>query len=133
MALRKQISPPVLIVGAQLETLDGLQQYLGDVGIQSRCSRELAEIDAAQSIVLFPDDFADAEVSRCVVSLVSAKRSLCIVIVTSNAPRFALMLSKYSNSVSKMSVLPRPAFGWAIADALKAMEQTPVAVRGSRL
>jgi hypothetical protein len=109
----------VVIVSDNPETLDGLQRYLRDAGVATRCTRDLSECTnvaspRAVAFVLFPDDFAWEQVIVTLATL-SEQRPLALpVLVTARPDRFErLTIAK------NVLVIPRPAWGWTILDAIR--------------
>jgi hypothetical protein len=91
----------VTVVANNPQTLEDLYSYFTQVGVTSNGTREL---DAAAltpaggtALVLFPDEFEQADVEAAILALRRARPKLLIV------PR----------------VLPKPAFGWTILDAIQ--------------
>ena len=116
---------PVQLLGVQIETLDGLQHYLAQVGMQSRCAQSVASVDGSSAVVFFPDEFAPAEVNRVVAAVLNRKEPRRLIVVSANAPRFERLLAGVGAAATHARVLPKPAFGWVIADALRAGDERP--------
>ena len=112
----------VLVVARSRETIDGLHAYLGGAGVESHGTRTLADVGAppaaTTAVVVFPDDFEVTAVVPVLRSLRAARPRLRIVLVTGAPQRFQPALAPDSRSIPPI-VLPRPAFGWTILDAVR--------------
>lgn len=113
--------PDVAIVSTNRETLDGLEAYLRAAGLTTRGTRELEEIahlspSARTAIVLFPDDFRWELVVATLAELTAVRRkpSALPVLVTANPKRFELLVLG-----QPALIVPRPAWGWTILDAIR--------------
>lgn len=110
----------VAIVSLNPETLDGLQGYLSAAGVAARSTRDIDNCSRSAppdtlAFVLFPDDFAWERVVAVIAELM-AKRPLALpVLVTAHPKRFADL-----TDADRVLVVPRPVWGWAILDALRA-------------
>jgi hypothetical protein len=117
----------VRVVADNPETVDGLHSYLSEAGIASNGTRALHDANRVSSattvVVLFPDDFRAADVVATVMSLRSARPKLLILLVTSTPQRFRSVLDPDGRSLPPI-VLPKPAFGWTILDAIRAHAQS---------
>ncbi len=105
----------VVVVAAREETLDGLHAYLDKLGVPCHCARATAEIEraapeAVTAIVVFPDDLAEADVLASLSTLREGRPRVRTVVVTRSPERF--------RGPHVDVVLPRPAFGWDILDAI---------------
>jgi len=113
----------VTLIADNPETLDGLQAYLAGVGVASRTTRVLRDaaliLPGSSALVLFPDDFALKDVERRLAFLRASRPELLIVLVTSSPGRFRSALDRDDRCLSPV-VLPKPAFGWVILDAIRA-------------
>jgi len=117
----------VTLIADNPETLDGLQAYLAGVGVASRTTRVLRDaaliLPGSSAVVLFPDDFALKDVERRLASLRASRPELLIVLVTSLPGHFHTALAADERSLTPV-VLPKPAFGWVILDAIRAHERS---------
>jgi hypothetical protein len=108
------------IVADSRETLDGMHAYLQRSGITSASTRRLNEVEAlageACALVIFPDEFHGATVSSLVSGLLLAHPRLFVILVTATPHLFRFARAAEPHSVL---VLPKPAFGWTILDALR--------------
>ena len=113
----------VIVVADNPETIDGLHQYLSQAGVASRSSRALPTASMlkpkADALVLFPDEFEDDDVVAKLTELRAAHPRLPILLVTGYAQRFGRALKPDGRSLPPI-VLPKPAFGWTIVDAVRA-------------
>ncbi|MFO0615430.1 MAG: hypothetical protein U0414_22750 [Polyangiaceae bacterium] len=107
--------PSVVIVSRNAETIDALSKYLAGAGLRTEGGasvESLAREDAPTGWVLFPDDFppeaVDASIERCPPTAV-------LILVTSSPKRFAIRMS---GADRRRVVLAKPAWGWAILDAI---------------
>lgn len=110
----------VVIVSNNRETLDGLQRYLGDAGVIARCARDVVECAKVASsstvaFVLFPDDFPWEQVVVTLATLAEQKPRVLPVLVTARPDRFQRLTTPES-----VLIVPRPAWGWTILDAIRA-------------
>ncbi|MBK8170218.1 MAG: hypothetical protein IPK60_07710 [Sandaracinaceae bacterium] len=130
------MSPPphprphyVTVIAENRETIDGLHGYLQNAGVASRTSRALQDATAVPpaitAVVLFPDEFDVAQVVKRVSSLRATRPQLLIVVVTSTPQRFRPALDADPNSRLPI-VLPKPAFGWTILDAIRVQATSAV-------
>jgi hypothetical protein len=114
----------VLVVSSNAETLDGLHDYFSQAGIASlsrRVINPLAELAASlRAVVVFPDDFPAHEVASYLSMLRVRRSRLAILIVTKEPPVYCAMTAADNRPLSAI-VLPRPAFGWTILDAVRAI------------
>lgn len=122
-------SPYVTVIADNPETLDGLRVYLSRAGVALQSTRDLRDAGilppAANAVVIFPDDYdVDAAVAR-ITSLRAARPQLLILIVTSVPQQFRSAVAPGGRSLP-LIVLPKPAFGWTILDAIRAHAQSEV-------
>ncbi|HEY2369837.1 MAG TPA: hypothetical protein VGH87_25735 [Polyangiaceae bacterium] len=103
----------VLVVSNNPETLDGLARYLRGAGIAVRGTRALDEAARLGSrsrtaVVVFPDDYPPPKVRATLAHL--KEKDVLTVLVTSDLRAF---------STTNTLVLPKPAWGWTILDAIR--------------
>lgn len=112
----------VTVVADNPQTLDGLDSYFKGAGVASNGTHRLQDVSmvppAATAVVLFPDDFHRGEVEATIVSLRRARPKLLIVVVTGAPQHLGAALEPDGHSVPPL-VLPKPAFGWTILDAIR--------------
>ena len=120
-AIHHQPKLRAAIVSSSLETRDGLEAYLRGAGISTRGTGQLADFAevarGASAIVVFPDDFAWEAVISTLQTPRENARAL-VVLVTSRPSRFEALL--WSHGSQKPMLVPRPAWGWTILDAIRA-------------
>lgn len=113
----------VAVVAESQQTLDNLSSYFERVGIASDGARGLPDPSMvplhATSLVLFPDDFERARVESFILQLRRARPQLLILLVSSAPQHLGAAVAPDGRSVPPL-VLPRPAFGWTILDAIRA-------------
>jgi hypothetical protein len=113
----------VTVVADNQQTLDNLQTYFARVGVASTGARELSGASVVPvhttSLVLFPDDFERAQVESFILMLRHSRSDLLIVLVSSAPQHLGVAVAPDGCSVPPL-VLPRPAFGWTILDAIRA-------------
>lgn len=117
---RTTASRQVAIISANRETLDGLEKYLRDVGIAAHGCRRLedcAELTSASTlaVVLFPDDFAWDAVIATIAELARRCETTLRLLVTGQPKKYERLVEGRPNVV----VVPRPAWGWTILDAIR--------------
>lgn len=113
----------VAIVSNNAETLDGLQQYLCAAGVSCRSYSAVEDDELSQKlatiVILFPDDFPAA----AVFAFLRRQRDSCpkslTLLVTREPNRFREVAAPDGRSRPPI-VLPKPAFGWAILEAIRA-------------
>jgi hypothetical protein len=118
----------VAVVADNQQTLDNLHSYFERVGIASSGSRELGNAarlpSSVAALVLFPDDFERRAVEAFILALRSSRPKLLILLVTSTPQHLGTAVEPDGRSVPPL-VLPRPAFGWTILDAIRARAPDP--------
>ena len=115
-------APHVRIVSASDETSRELQRYLEASGLSAAGNSELrhAKVDAYdRALVLFPDDFAADEVIAHLQAARAERLEATLIVVTAHPDRFKHAVAR-DGSMLGVIVLPRPAFGWAILEAIRA-------------
>jgi hypothetical protein len=112
----------VTIVATNPETLDGLQSYLRGAGVAARGTRDLAECTrfAADSegkvaVIIFPDDFRWEKVVAALAELAALRPRVLPVLVTAHPQKFQKLVA-----AEDVIVMPRPIWGFAILDAIRA-------------
>jgi hypothetical protein len=76
-------------------------------------------------VVIFPDEFDENVVVENVASLRAAHPRLLILLITGASLRYHSALVPEGRSVPPL-VLPKPAFGWSILDAIRAQVEPEV-------
>lgn len=122
--VRRQTPKPnyVTVVADNPQTIEVLYSYFTRAGVTSSATRELDAISmippAATAVVLFPDDFGPSDVEARLLVLRRARPKLLIVLVTGAPQNLSAALAPDGHSVLPL-VLPKPAFGWTILDAIR--------------
>ncbi len=120
------MSPPpsleVIVYARHAETLDGLEAYFRDAGVRSTGSHALPPTpqlpSSAAAVVLFPDDFPAPEVLSSISALRTSRPAVLLVVVTGSPQRLGAALEPDGRSLQPV-LLPKPAFGWNILDAVR--------------
>jgi hypothetical protein len=115
------VSIDVSVVASNVETVASLRQYLTGAGVSSQPALALHDpIGAlANAVVIFPDDFELAAVVAWLQAIRQTRPRLLIVLVTGTPQHFRAAVSPDGTSLPPV-VLPKPAFGWTILDAIRA-------------
>lgn len=112
----------VTVISENPETIDGLHSYLNGAGVASHATRALRDAKmvppATTAVVIFPDEFGIDDVVTSITSLRAARPHLLILLVTGAPQRFRSALAPDGQSLPPI-VLPKPAFGWTILDAIR--------------
>lgn len=115
-------STNVTLIARSDATISGLQTYLQDAGVPPQTTRSLQDTSriapATTAAVIFPDGFEVEEVVRQVRALRQRLPRLLLVVVTSSPQSFRPALDPDDQSRLPV-VLPKPAFGWTILDAIR--------------
>lgn len=121
--------PRVVVVSENPETVDGLQSYFVGLGISAQSA---SNIDATQNlsehataVVFFPDGFGSDEVLARIRALQRKRPRLLLLLVTRHPQRFSAAFSA-DRGTSPVLVLPKPAFGRSIVDAIRLHADAPV-------
>lgn len=121
MAPRLQESLRVTVIGVNARTVDSLHRYLTDAGVESSAMRQLPDVTAlsnlGDALVLFPDDFDACAVLSAVASVQRLRPELQLLLITSAPQQYQCRES--SNDAPLPILLPKPAFGWSILDAIR--------------
>ncbi len=113
-------SAQVTIVARSPETLDGLQAYLSRAGLGARGTRDLegAHAEPCSAVVLFPDGFSLEEVRDALERLRREKPGVLSLVITGEPARY-LPFARQEGRGRPPVVMPRPAWGWMILDAIR--------------
>jgi hypothetical protein len=116
----------VTIVSSNPETLDGLQGYLRQAGVDARGTAEIESGVALDpypcAVVFFPDEFPSGSVLREVGRLQRERPQLLILIVTRDPRAFSEVLD--ARDPSPTLVVAKPVWGWTILDAIRGHVET---------
>lgn len=122
-----QTTARVVVVSENPETVDGLQSYLFGVGIDAQSAASLDATtslpDCVTAVVCFPDGWGADEVIRRMRALRRKRPDLLLLLVTGDPRGYATSLAGARGEPS-IVVLPKPAFGWAIVDAIRLHAET---------
>jgi len=114
-------APRVVVVSENPETVDGLQTYFVGVGITAQSVRTLDATaslpERTTAVVVFPDGFGAEDVIGRVQALHKKRPRLLLLLVTRDPRRFSAALADRQDAA--LVVLPKPAFGWTIVDAIR--------------
>jgi hypothetical protein len=120
----------VTVVADNPKTVETLHCYFAGVGVTSTGTRQLGDVSLvplrATTLVLFPDDFERADVEAFILALRRARPQLLVVLVSSAPQQLGAALEPDGHSLPPV-VLPRPAFGWTILDAIRNRAAQPEA------
>jgi hypothetical protein len=119
----KQVAPlHVAIVSKSPDTLGGLAAYLQDAGATTVGTHEVENSvllgAGAAAIVAFPDDF-DWEAGVAALSACLRTHPHALLVLVTNAPQRFAAVSWPDRGVTPL-VMPKPAWGWTILDAIRA-------------
>lgn len=112
--------PHVTIVATSAETLDGLQGYLSLAGLDAHGTSHLGELGRKNcaAVVLFPDNFSSAMVLRELMRLREEHPTVLPLLVTSEPQRYGAITDTGRKALQPV-VIPKPAWGWTILDAIQ--------------
>jgi hypothetical protein len=100
-----------------------MHAYLQGAGVPSVGLRSIGELEGVgrdlSAVVIFPDEFPSQAVSTLVQALLFENHELVVVLVT-GTPQMFRFASGSPPERAPVIVLPKPAFGWTILDALRA-------------
>jgi hypothetical protein len=118
-------------VAANVPLIAELSRYLQTAGVVVRpvpvVGRILEVPRFDDAIVVFADDLESTEVAALVNTLPDDHRSPLLVIVTSYTRRYARL--GVTEPQKRVLILPRPAWGWSIVDAVRMCVERPVSLR----
>lgn len=123
-AMGRQQPIQVTIVAASAETLRGLQTYLSLAGVGARGTRQLGDVDPepCSAIVLFPDEFSLDEVLEELSRLRRDRPGILPLLVTREPERYGEVARAEEKGRAPV-VIPKPAWGWTILDAIRSGTQ----------
>jgi len=109
------------LISNDRETLDGVKDYFERAGARLRATNRLEEASdtaaGAEAVVFFADDYP-LEEARAAVAGLSVR---LVVIVTADVAAFNAC-RKGRASAERIVVLPRPAWGWVLLEAIRASQ-----------
>ena len=111
----------VVIISASDETSRELGQYLAGAGVRAATRTELSHehvTASGRAVVLFPDDFAAEDAIEHLRAARAAQPAARLVVVTAHPQRFERAVARDGSGLGLIA-LPRPAFGWAILEAIR--------------
>lgn len=119
-------SPYVTVIADNSETLNGLNVYLSRAGVALHSTRNLRDArivpPAVNAVVIFPDEYPLDDALATITALRLTRPQLLIVIVTSAPQHFGSAVAPAGGLLPAI-VLPKPAFGWTMLDAIRAHAQ----------
>lgn len=113
----------VTVVANNPQTLDGLHDYFERVGVESSGTRRLqlpVHENQTTAVVLFPDDYETDDVQRFIGAVRRGHAQLLLVLITSAPQQLGAAIEPNESSLLPL-VLPKPAFGWTILDAIRGL------------
>ena len=119
----KQAAPlHVAIVSKSPDTLGGLAAYLQGAGATTEGTQQVeasVRVGAsASAIVAFPDDFDWEAAVSALTTCLRAHPGTLLVVVTNAPGRFETV--GWPDSGVTPLIMPKPAWGWTILDAIRA-------------
>lgn len=116
---RKAQGPAVAIVSTNAHTRGGLESYLRNAGVVARAIDDIDTMSRVvrgklDALVLFPDDFRWERVITAIADLADRRPNALPVLVTAYPKRFEELAG------ARVLIVPRPAWGWRILDAIRA-------------
>jgi hypothetical protein len=119
-------SPQVTVIADNLQTIDGLKVYLSRAGLSLQSTRDLRDCGlvppAASAVVIFPDEY-DVHDAVASIALLRATRPQLLILIVTCAPQYFRSLEAPADQSLPAMVLPKPAFGWTLLDAIRAHAQ----------
>lgn len=119
----------VALVSAPGETRTALADYLTQAGFDVHAFDELSVPSSFDALVWIGEHDASSDaVAATVRSWIKGTKATSVVVVTSKPKALAALIAAHSE---RLQVLPAPAFGWDLVDALRAQVPTPRSPRGA--
>jgi hypothetical protein len=114
----------VTVVSSNRDTLGGLEAYLRSAGVVTNGTGALESLlemtpPSAVAVILFPDEYEAAAVTRALAALHRGRPRVLIVVVTNEPGRFQ-RATRASSGVGAPLVIPKPAWAWTILEAVRA-------------
>lgn len=117
-----------MLVGRNEDTVEALRVYLCGAGVVARSTSSLVETTrmkrATAAVVIFPDGYAAAAAVSAILAIRTRSPRTLIVLVTSLPQTYRPATQPDGRSPVPL-VLPRPAYGWTIVDAIRAHVDPP--------
>jgi hypothetical protein len=111
----------VTVVGENAKTVESLRSYLTAAGVDSDALQQLPDVASlarmGDALVLFPDDFDTSAVLSTLENVQRLRPQLQLLLVTSAPQRY--QRRQPSHTTQSPILLPKPAFGWSILDAIR--------------
>jgi hypothetical protein len=111
----------VTVVGENAKTVESLRSYLTAAGVDSDVLQQLPDVAMlarlGDALVLFPDDFDTSAVVSALENVQRLRPQLRLLLVTSAPQRY--QRRQPSDTAQPPILLPKPAFGWSILDAIR--------------
>ena len=117
----------VTVVSDNPETLDGLESYFSSAGVGVHTTRRMGSTDIppiSSAVVFFPDDFLASDVLEAVARLRRARPAVLPILVTRDPRRFDAIADVRGKGPAPI-VLPKPAWGWTLLDAIRGHRDAP--------
>jgi hypothetical protein len=112
----------VTVVGESAKTIESMRRYLSAAGVNSEAMQQLPKTSTlsqlGDALVIFPDEFNTGAVLSTIENVQRLRPRLQLLLVTSAPQLYQDRPS--SNSAPTPILLPKPAFGWSILDAIRA-------------
>jgi len=112
----------VAVVSKNPETLDGLETYLQRAGVMTSSTRQLERsaqiVSGVSAVVVFPDDYEWEAVIGALTACMGSNPGALPVVVTNAPQRFDSVV--WPDDTAIPLVVPKPAWGWTILDAIRA-------------
>lgn len=122
MATNRERPLRVTVVGESAKTIESMRRYLSAAGVNSGAMRELPRTSTlsqlGDALVIFPDEFDTSAVLATIENVQRLRPQLRLLLVTSAPQRYQDRQS--SDNALPPILLPKPAFGWSILDAIRA-------------
>jgi hypothetical protein len=121
-------APRVTVISDNVTTIACLGRYLSDAGFDSQSMRRLPDstidLQLGDVVVIFPDEFETGAVLASVEALQRADPHLRLLLIT-RSPQSYQVRTAIEGALPPV-LLPKPAFGWSILDAIRASSSAPV-------
>jgi hypothetical protein len=124
MGSRRPKALSVTVVSNNRETRLALESYLRGAGVVANGTRAVDRVlevtpPSAAAVILFPDEYGEAAVTRALAALHRERPGVLAVVVTHAPHRFERLSGVASGDGSPL-VIPKPTWAWTILDAVRA-------------